>query len=817
MMWSTIANLKENLNKIALDVHDDDDDDEQGIEIYNSPDRTRLSRNFSHSSPASRSPLANGFDSHHNSESSCSNEAAHALHNFQSRIEQYKAQIKRLQESEAEIKVLSVNYAALLKEKEDWISRLNEENGLLKQNLDATNATLNASRNESLKTSTNSLNGLKGSSDHSPNWQYKAIVKNRPIGNQSNNGFVSKQDGLSNGIQGNEKEDPADLLEQKNRSLAVIQADLESQIKKLGLELEKERGKLANIHLQLQDEQKLNGSFQDELNLLKVDKDKVSSESDHKCSLFCVGWNIFGERFRSLTRICHFLLVDLLSTIEMKKIRDVLNEKISEVRRLQMELNRRDNIEADDTAEGLKRVIAALEKENNSLKMAKVELETSLKAANENSNKQSTSLSENVQSLGSFPGKEEMELSLQKLEKDLKETGQQRDKALQELSRLKKHLLDKEIEESEKMDEDSKIIEELKEKNEYQRLQILHLEKALKQAIAGQEEVKMINNNELQKYKEIIDDLNRKLTSCMSTIDAKNVELLNLQTALGSYYAELEAKEHLEGDLAHAREESAKLAELLKDAHQKAEISRKEKEDILEKLSQSERILAEGRNRVNKLEEDNAKLRRALEQSMSRLNRMSMDSDYFVDRRIVIKLLVTYFQRNHSKEVLDLMVRMLGFSDEDKQRIGVAQQGGKGVVRGVLGLPGRLVGGFLGGSSAEANQNMASENQSFADLWVDFLLKETEERERRESAEANASKEDQQKRSPNDMGSASPVPDQRTNATTAAFSNLSPSLNQNRSPLPSRGNILQSEHSDSEFSTVPLTSSERASQFSRRY
>lgn len=57
---------------------------------------------------------------------------------------------------------------------------------------------------------------------------------------------------------------------------------------------------------------------------------------------------------------------------------------------------------------------------------------------------------------------------------------------------------------------------------------------------------------------------------------------------------------------------------------------------------------------------------------------------------------------------------MLGFSDEDKQRIGIAQQGaGKGVVRGVLGLPGRLVGGILGGgnSQAEAHPNMASENQ----------------------------------------------------------------------------------------------------------
>ena len=52
-------------------------------------------------------------------------------------------------------------------------------------------------------------------------------------------------------------------------------------------------------------------------------------------------------------------------------------------------------------------------------------------------------LMQNVQSLGSFPGKEEMELSMQKLEKDLKETSQQRDKASQELNRLKKHLLDK--------------------------------------------------------------------------------------------------------------------------------------------------------------------------------------------------------------------------------------------------------------------------------------------------------------------------------------------------------------------------------------
>lgn len=82
--------------------------------------------------------------------------------------------------------------------------------------------------------------------------------------------------------------------------------------------------------------------------------------------------------------------------------------------------------------------------------------------------------------------------------------------------------------------------------------------------------------------------------------------------------------------------------------------------------------------------------------------------------------------------------------------------------------------------------------QSFADLWVDFLLKETEEREKREAAEASKG---QQK----GEGGASP------------FSNQS----ENGSSFPSRGRFQVAEHSDSEFSTVPLTSSETNYQFSR--
>lgn len=92
------------------------------------------------------------------------------------------------------------------------------------------------------------------------------------------------------------------------------------------------------------------------------------------------------------------------------------------------------------------------------------------------------------------------------------------------------------------MDEDSRLIEELRQTNEYQRSQISQFEKSLKQAIANQEDNRLSNDNQIRKLKETVEDLNQKLTNCLRTIESKNVEILNLQTALGQYYAEIEAK-----------------------------------------------------------------------------------------------------------------------------------------------------------------------------------------------------------------------------------------------------------------------------------
>jgi dsDNA-specific endonuclease/ATPase MutS2 len=71
-------------------------------------------------------------------------------------------------------------------------------------------------------------------------------------------------------------------------------------------------------------------------------------------------------------------------------------------------------------------------------------------------------------------------------------------------------------------------------------------------------------------------------------------------------------------------------------ANQTIEISRREKEDMVAKLSQAERMLADGKRSMQKLEDDNSRLRRALEQSMTTVNRMSLDSDNSVDRLVII-------------------------------------------------------------------------------------------------------------------------------------------------------------------------------------
>ncbi|KAL4204026.1 hypothetical protein AMTRI_Chr01g107660 [Amborella trichopoda] len=781
-MWnSTIANFKENLSRIALDVHDVAEE----LEATTPPSNGRSSfsnlgvgedasvldrdhhrhRKISHRFPQShshaKSPVPNGIDSSHKAE-----------------LEWYKAELRRLQGSEAELKALSVNYAAILKEREEHLSGLREENEALRKNLEAKKVIEYASTSGNVRKNSSSSVISKGESDSFSIMQHKRMsqVSGHSTANHSYAVNILKQDISTDGkdeaidldaleqklkeLQGNKK-DLEDLHEEKQRALDAVQANYEAALieaKHLTELLDVEQADIASTKLQLQ------GNTNPEL------------------------------------------------SAEIKELRNEVNNRMLDIKRLQSELNRREMEKPLESVDNLKSIICSLEKEKDDLKSEMDKLVNALQQCQRDAKDSNPYICNpnEVQPSDKMLGPDGLTISQREWDQTLKAACGERDKALQELARLKQHLIDKELEESEKMDEDSRLIEELQATSECQANRILQLETALKQALSNVEEFKKNNSSELQRSNELISDLNRKLGNCMQSLESKKAELLNLQTALGQYYAESEAKERLVGELAIAREESSRLSEFLKDTNHRLEMAKQEKDDVLVKLSQAERLFSESQNTVHRLEEDNSKLRRALEQSMTRLNRMSLDSDYFVDRRIVIKLLVTYFQRNHSKEVLDLMVRLLGFSEEDKQRIGFAQHAaGKGVVRGVLGLPGRLVGGIMGGSSSGTSSHLPSESQSFADLWVDFLLKETEERDRRENAVASARLgASPSKQSPQQPGTSSSSTADSGTRVYAAASGASSHIHIPREPQGSP---------ESEFSTVPLTSSTPQGTWSSRF
>ena len=55
--------------------------------------------------------------------------------------------------------------------------------------------------------------------------------------------------------------------------------------------------------------------------------------------------------------------------MQLGKTQKELNEKLSEIRQLQMKLSRKGSEDVDDNVQSLKRVIATMKRENNKLKV----------------------------------------------------------------------------------------------------------------------------------------------------------------------------------------------------------------------------------------------------------------------------------------------------------------------------------------------------------------------------------------------------------------------------------------------------------------
>ena len=69
------------------------------------------------------------------------------------------------------------------------------------------------------------------------------------------------------------------------------------------------------------------------------------------------------------------------------------------------------------------------------------------------------------------------------------------------------------------------------------------------------------------------------------------------------------------------------------------------------------------------------RLRAAMEEAVSRASTQQVDDMWFVDRRLVTKLLINYMgsPSSQQKEILEVMARILQFDEGAKQQVGLIQ------------------------------------------------------------------------------------------------------------------------------------------------
>ena len=280
-----------------------------------------------------------------------------------------------------------------------------------------------------------------------------------------------------------------------------------------------------------------------------------------------------------------------------------------------------------------------------------------------------------------------------------------------ELKRLREHLLD--VEEAEDRDEMS--IEERVE-----------------------EEKRRVE----EKFEKEVERLSMQLMEKEDGWNRKIKEVENLNRALGSFYAD---QEQMDGRTNEAKEARQKLRETsgkLRETMELLEKKTMEMEELERKRGRAEEKFKDASRKCAEATAQSTKLRVALTQAIKKIARLSSSSagcddgenEVFIDKSVITKLLVTYFERNFSEEVLELMSRLLNMEDSQREAIVLGARRATGVISKVARAPlgiARGVGKAFGAISGVGLRVVGATGENaevpVADLFIDFLLKEAEE------------------------------------------------------------------------------------------
>ncbi|KAL0048136.1 hypothetical protein WJX82_008657 [Trebouxia sp. C0006] len=261
------------------------------------------------------------------------------------------------------------------------------------------------------------------------------------------------------------------------------------------------------------------------------------------------------------------------------------------------------------------------------------------------------------------------------LQQRLAAVEKERDKAKQQLNRLKQQLMTEQEEEEEMLR--WRVDAEVK-------LALEEFQKAEAQRGAG-------NQGEVAELKAGMDSANAQiqqmhedLQAWEQAVSARDAELRNLQAALGELTFESEAADRMRGEVRSAQRQVDDLQHQLQQSAEQVQAAQQAQAQAQQLAADASNGTQEQQRIEKQLQDEAAMLRRALNESMRRVESLSDEGLVQVDRRIVVKLLVTFFEKGQSQEVLSLMARILAFTDEDKARVGLTRPR-KGVFSRVTG------------------------------------------------------------------------------------------------------------------------------------
>jgi hypothetical protein len=243
-------------------------------------------------------------------------------------------------------------------------------------------------------------------------------------------------------------------------------------------------------------------------------------------------------------------------------------------------------------------------------------------------------------------------------------------------------------------------------------------------------EIDEAREEERREYERRLSDLKKNMsgndaevTRLREVIKARDEEVENLQKALGAYYAEIESADAQRIESANLRQKLAALTSQAT-ADRAACMEAKEKaKEAEERLTKFEAHLKIAKEECIKATSDASKLRKALHHALQKSSDMMVESEKLLDKRIVSDLFIAYLERERAEDVLDLLAKMLGFTDKQKARMEALKRRQK--KRGVLGTiaraPVSIAAGAIGVALEVTGATGENKPVPVADLWISFL------------------------------------------------------------------------------------------------